>query len=37
MYNDLKITDEEYKQIKAIEDEEDSIKVNNKNLGKVRI
>ena len=37
MYNDLKITDEEYKQIKAIEDEEDSIIVNNKNLGKVRI
>ena len=37
MYNDLKITDEEYKQIKAIEDEEDSIKVNYKNLGKVRI
>lgn len=37
MYNDLNITEEEYKEIKAIEDEEDSIKVNNQKSGKVNI
>ncbi len=37
MYNDLNITEEEYKEIKAIEDEEDSIKVNNPKSGKVNI
>ena len=37
MYNDLNITEEEYNEIKAIEDEEDSIKVNNQKSGKVNI
>ena len=36
MNNDLNITEEEYKQIKAEEDD-DSIKVNHKNIKRVRI
>ena len=35
MHNDLNITEEEYKEIKAVENEEDSIKVNIQNAGKV--
>ena len=34
MNNDLNLTEEEYKQINALE-EDDSIKINNKNLGRV--
>ena len=37
MNNDFNITEEEYKAIKAIEDKEDSIKVNNKDIKRVRI
>lgn len=35
MNNDLNITEEEYKQINAV-DEDDSIKVNRENIRKVR-
>ena len=34
MNNDLNLTEEEYKQINSVE-EDDSIKINNKNLKKV--
>jgi len=34
MNNELNLTEEEYKQINTIE-EDDSIKINNKNLGRV--
>lgn len=37
MNNDLNITEEEYKEIRAAEDVDDSIKVNNKNIRRVRI
>ena len=37
MNNNFNITEEEYKAIKAIEEKEDSIKVNNKDLKRVRL